>query len=245
MMWRTIAGMLAVWCVLAIAPAVIAGRVLQSGPGDSAIGWLAGIWIVGYICQFILFIVIGRRAPVGAGFGRLLAALVPWLADGVAPVSPWLVLPFAATVMGYAVWLCRAVYRVDVLRRDGIPATGVVLEVIRPALNVVLKNDKTRRTMRVQVLHPEGSEPYEARFDGVYTVGEIPEPGDRLAVRVDPTSPTRIEQILDEPVVRAPSNTPKLDPEAAARLHMLTTMRDRGDLTDAEYAAATRKLIDD
>jgi hypothetical protein len=243
MMFRTIAAISALWCVLAIVPALVAGYVLESGPGGSAIGWLAGIWIVGYICQFVLFVMLGRRAPVGTGFGRVLAAFVPWLADGVAPVSPWLVVPFAAIVIGYAVWLTKAVYRVDVLRRDGMWATGVVVQAIRPRLNVVLKNDKTRRTMRVHVIHPDGRSPYEARFDGVYTVGEIPEPGDRLTIRIDPTRPTHVEQVEGEPVVRSAANIPQLDARDAARLHTLTMMRDRGDLTDEEYSDATRRLL--
>jgi len=138
--------------------------------------------------------------------------------------------------------LTRAVYRLDVLRRDGIEARGRVLEVIRPALNAVVDRDHTRRTLRLDVNRSNDTPVYEAHVTAVFTLGEIPEPGDGLAVRVDPNHPQRIELIENEPVVRAAAD-PDVDARTSDRLRLLKTMRDRGDITEAEYSAAKDKLV--
>ncbi len=242
-MWRKIAALMALWCVLVIVPALIGARLLDEPAGKSSIGWIAGIWIAGYLCQFVLFIMIGRRSPCGTALGRVLAAIVPWLADWTALVSPWFVLPTAAIVIGYSAVLTRSVYQVDVLRRDGVEAAGVVLEVIRPALNVVIDNIRARRTMHLRVERLDGTPPYAAQFTGIFMLGEIPEPGDTLVIRVDPAQPQHIELIENEPILRASTNVPDLPPATAARLHRLTMMRDRGDLTDEEFATAKSQLF--
>lgn len=242
MMWRWIATSLAMWCALATAPALIAAQLLNSG--SDAVGWVAGVWVVGYIVQLLLFVIVGRRSPVGTGSGRILAALVPWLADWAALLSPWTVVPFAAILIGYSGWLSRAVYYVDTLRRDGIWGNGVVLQVIRPTLTVVMKNDKTRRRLRVRVEDVAAVPEYEAQFDATFTVGTIPEPGDIVAVRINPARLEHVELIEGEPVIRAAANILELNPHDAEQLHRLTTMRDRGDLTDEEFAAAKKRLLD-
>jgi len=252
-MWRKIAALTALWCVLIIVPALVAGGLLHRGPGNQHMGWVAGIWIVGYLAQFVLFIVIGRKSPCGTGPGKIIAALVPWLADWTTPVTPWSMLPTAVIVIGYSVFLTRSVYRLDVLRRDGLEARGVVLEVIRPKLNAVIDRDHARRTMRLRVDHSEGAPSdgtpsnntgaYEASLTAAFTLGEIPEPGDMVVVRVDPRDPQHIELVDDEPVVRAAANAPRADPKAAEQLRKLKTMRDRGDLTEAEYASAKQRLL--
>lgn len=242
MMWRPVVVLLAMWCIVASAPAVIAQHVLHTS--TDAIGWVAGLWIVGYIASLLLFVMVGRRSPVGTGVGRMLAALAPWLADWTALISPWCVLPFAAALVGYSYWLSKAVYQVDVLRRDGIWGRGVVLEVIRPTLTVVMKNDRTRRSVRVRVEGVDGIAPYEARFDATFTVGAIPEIGDTVAVLINPARVDHIELIDGEPVIRSAANVVDLNPHDAEQLHRLTTMRDRGDLTDSEYAAAKKRLLD-
>lgn len=239
-MWRSTAASLTMWCVLAIVPALIAAHLLHSG--SQAIGRLAGVWVVGYILQFLAFVIVGRRSPVGTGSGRILAALMPWFADWAALLSPWLVVPFAAIVIGYSGWLSRSVYQVDTLRRDGIWGSGVVLQVIRPTLNVVMKNDRTRRTVRVRV-EDLAVPAYEAQFDATFTVGAIPEPGDVVAVRVNPARVEQVELIEGEPVVRAAANMLDLNPHDADQLHRLTTMRDRGDLTDEEFTDAKKRLL--
>lgn len=240
-MWRKIAVLLALWCGLVIVPAVVAGLLLHRGSANQHMGWVAGIWIVGYLAQFVLFIKIGRKSPCGTGPGKIIAALVPWITDWTMPVSLWSIAPATVVVIGYSAYLTRAVYRLDVLRRDGIEASARVLEVIRPALNAVIDRDHARRTMRLEVNRSDGIPTYEARVTAAFTLGEIPDPGDGLVVRVDPNHPQRIELIENEPVIRGTAEL-DVDPQTSDRLRLLKTMRDRGDITEAEYAAAKAKL---
>lgn len=245
MKWRKITTLLAIWCLLVIVPAVIAARLLQLNrlTPNSHMGWIATIWIVGYVAQFVLFIVIGRKSPCRTGPGKLVAAFVPWLADWTAPVSLWLVLPAAIIVTGYSIWLSLSVHRLDILRRDGVTATGLVLEVVTPALNVVVDRDHVRRAIRLQVDRQDGTSRYEAGMNCVVALGEIPEPGDILAVRIHPSRPQHIEMIAGEPVLRAPANVLDVDPATADQLRRLRTMRDRGDLTEEEFASAKKQLL--
>lgn len=240
--WRRIAALTALWCVLIVVPAVVAGVLLHGGPREQHMGWVAGIWIVGYLAQFLLFIKIGRRSPCGTGPGKIIAALVPWLADWTTPVTLWSVLPAAIIVIGYSAYLTRAVYQLDVLRRDGIEARGRVLEVIRPGLNAVVDRDHARRTLRLEAHRPDGIPAYEARVTATFTLGEIPEPGDSVAIRIDPSHPQRIELIENEPVIRE-SADPAADPRTSDQLRLLKTMRDRGDITESEYTTARDKLV--
>ncbi len=243
-MWRTIAALSALWCVLIVVPALIAARVLaQSAPGTVK-AWVLGSWIVGYVAQFVVFLAISRRSPRSVLLGWFVASIVPWAADWTAPVSLWWLVLWAAVAIGYATWLVVQVSRVDRLRAGGQRGTGVVLAVIRPTFNVVATKDSSRRVLRLRVESADGSAAYEARLTATFTLGEIPEPDDRVAVRIDPARPDHIELIEDEPLQRACPPPADLDPEVADQLRKLTTMRDRGDLTDAEFATARKRLLD-
>ena len=82
-------------------------------------------------------------------------------------------------------------------------------------------------------------------------LGEIPSPGDRIPVMVDPAKPQRIEYDQTETSTRTASTTPakKLAASATGResigeeLERLASLHERGTLTDSEFAAAKRKLL--
>lgn len=243
-MWRGIAVLSALWCVLVVAPALIGAHLLAEASQVSQKGWALGVWVGGYVIQFVVFLQISRRAPRPVALGWLIASTVPWAADWTAPLSGWAVPVCAAIVAAYAVWLTVAVKRVDRLRGAGVRAWAVVLDVVRPALNVVVTKDSARRAMRVRVEPASGASPYDARITGTFTLGEVPEPGDRLAVLVDPADPQHIEAVPDEPIVRGTPVPDDLDAEAAESLRRLVTMRDRGDITDAEFSAAKKRLLE-
>ncbi|AQT80079.1 hypothetical protein B1R94_13650 [Mycolicibacterium litorale] len=245
MIWRTIAALSALWWVLIIAPAAVAARLLADAGPSLAKGWVLGIWIGGYVAQFLVFLAISRRSSHPVLLGWFVAAIVPWAADWTAPVSPWWLVVWALVVVAYVTWLVPAVARMDRLRARGVAGIGVVLEVIRPMFNAVVNKDRARRVLRVRVQTPHPTPAYEARLIATFTLGEIPEPGDRIAVRVDRDRPSLLEMIEDEPVQRAVSLPDDLAPQVAERLRRLTTMRDRGDLTDAEFASARRRLFED
>lgn len=243
-MWRTIAALSALWWVLIVAPALTATRLLDHAGATSAEGGVLAVWLGGYIAQFVVFLAISRRSPRPAVLGWVIASVVPWAADWTTPLSMWWLVLWTALVVGYAAWLVVEVSRVDQLRSGGVAASGVVLEVIRPTFNVVVNKDASRRVLRLRVERPDGTAPYEARVTATFTLGELPEADDRLAVRVDPTGPQLIELVEDEPIVRAAPQPDDLPPEVAERLQTLKTMRDRGDLTDSEFATARRRLLE-
>ncbi|MCX2929630.1 SHOCT domain-containing protein [Mycobacterium sp. CVI_P3] len=242
-MSRTIAGLSALWWVLIVVPALVGARMLDQAGSGPATGWVLGVWLAGYVAQFVVFLMMSRRAPLPVLPGWIISSVVPWAADWTAPLSPWWLGVWTAVVLGYASWLVVAVSRVDRLRRDGVRGAGIVLAVIRPMFNVVVNKDAGRRVLRLRIERSDGAPPYEAQLTGTFTLGEVPEPDDRVAVRVDPGRPNHVELIDDEPVLRAAPQPTDLEPDVAERLQMLKTMRDRGDLTEAEFATARERLL--
>ncbi len=206
---------------------------------------MLGVWLGGYVAQFVVFLAISRRSPRPALLGWVIASTVPWAADWTTPpLSVWWLALWSTVVLGYAAWLVVAVSRVDQLRSAGVSATGVVLEVIRPTFNVVVNKDASRRVLRLRIESSDGATPYEARVAATFTLGELPEADDRVSVRIDPARPQLVELIDDEPIVRAAPQRDDLPPELAERLQTLKTMRDRGDLTDTEFATARQRLLE-
>lgn len=243
MISRMIAGLAALWLVLIIVPALVAARLLPVAGDTAHKGWAVGIWVTGYVAQFLVFRAMSRRSPRPVGPGWVVASTIPWVADWTAPISRWAVAVCAAIVVAYAVWLVFAVYRVDRLRRGGLRGSAVILEVIRPMLNVVVNKDSARRVLRVSVEPADSTAPYETRLTATFILGDMPEAGDRLAVLIDPADPRHVEPIPGEPIERAAPVPQDLDADVAAQLHKLATMRDRGDLTDAEFSTAKRRLL--
>ncbi|BBY60801.1 hypothetical protein MSAR_39370 [Mycolicibacterium sarraceniae] len=243
-MWRTIATLSLLWCVLIVVPALIGSLMLDHVGSAASTGRVLGVWLVGYVAQFVVFLMISRRSPRPVLMGWFIASLVPWAADWTAPLSLWWLALWTALIAGYGVWLIGRVAELDQLRRDGVRGIGVVLEVIRPIFNVVVNKDAGRRVLRLSIELPSGTASYEARLTGTFILGEVPESEDRVAVRVDPHRPDRIELIEDEPILRAAPQPSDLEPEIAERLHTLKIMRDRGDLTDAEFATARERLLE-
>ena len=243
MISRTIAALAALWLVLIIVPALVAARLLPVAGDTAHKGWAVGIWVTGYVAQFLVFRAMARRSPRPVGWGWLVASTVPWAADWTAPLSLWAVAVCAAIVIGYAAWLVAAVHRVDRLRGAGLRGSAVVLEVIRPIVNGVVTKDSARRVLGVSVEPADGTTAYATRLAATFTFGDIPEAGDRLAVLIDPADPRHVEPIPDDPIERAAPIPEDLDAETAEQLRKLATMRDRGDLTDAEFATARKRLL--
>jgi hypothetical protein len=118
---RTVGLLLALWCVLAIAPALIIAVFIGVDTEDPS-GTVLLIWIAGYLIQIGVFLVITMKAGGGSFLGWLIASLVPWSANWAAPISPWWLIACAAVVAGYAGWFYRSLARSRSLQRDGVPA---------------------------------------------------------------------------------------------------------------------------
>jgi hypothetical protein len=198
-----------------------------------------------------VFFVIGRKSPHYPMLGWFLASIMPFAADWSAPASWWALVLCAAIVIGYATWLTRSVYEFDRLSRDGVRAKGVVIEVKRPLFNTVINNAYIRRTLRLRLERPDGTPAYEATIKGTFMFGEIPAPGARLSVLIDPLRPQHVEfastaatSSTNQPRVTRTAGRPQgLAPDVTAQLGKLTAMHRSGDLTDAEFAAAKQRLL--
>jgi hypothetical protein len=100
---------------------------------------------------------------------------------------------------------------------------------------------------------------YEGILKGLFMLGEIPSVGDRLALRVDPANPQHFDYDKASTSTSATAATASSAEErfnsgqedhAGARqrdladeLARLAGLRDRGVLTDEEFAAAKKKLL--
>jgi hypothetical protein len=115
---RSVGLLLALWCVLAIAPALIIAVFVGVDTEDPS-GTVLVIWIAGYLAQIGVFMVITMKAGGGSILAWVIASLVPWSANWAAPISPWWLLACAAIVAGYSWWFYRSLARSRSLQRDG------------------------------------------------------------------------------------------------------------------------------
>jgi hypothetical protein len=182
-----------------------------------------------------------------------IASLVPWAVDWTVPSSPWLLLPWAAVAIAVAAWIGRFSSRAQALQQRGIRATGTVLEVFKPWMNVVVNNVYIRRRLRLRIQRQDGSPAYEGILKGLFMLGEIPSVGDRLSLRVDPANPQHFD--YDEAstatataqaasAAASDSGDSRLsDSRLSDELARLADLHKRGALTDSEFAAAKKKLL--
>jgi hypothetical protein len=120
------------------------------------------------------------------------ASLLPWAIDWFLLASLWAGLPFVATATVVAVYLDLTRTSADLLQRDGLRATAVVMEVKKPLMNVVVNNIYVKRTLRLRIERDDHAPPYLASYTGLFTLGEVPERGAALQVVVDPKRPQRV-----------------------------------------------------
>jgi hypothetical protein len=98
---------------------------------------------------------------------------------------------------------------------------------------------RIRRTLRLRIERPDGAAPYEAVIKGTFMFGEIPVPGAKLSMMIDPLRPQHIEfasktatSEANQPrVTRTQAGLRGLAPDITVQLGKLTTMHRSGDLT--------------
>jgi hypothetical protein len=193
---RTTALLLAVWCVLLVAPSLIVVAVFTGADPNAAIaGPIFAIWIVGYLLQLGVFMAVTRKSNANGIPGWVLASVLPWVADWSAPVARWAPILCGLVAAAYACWFYFRLTRRDDVRRNGIPATGTVLEVKQPLMNMIVNSIYLRRTMRLRIQRADGAPAYEAKYTGTFMLGEIPTPGSVFDLRVDPDDPGHFEAV--------------------------------------------------
>jgi hypothetical protein len=247
-----IAGLLSAWCLLVVLPAWIVYVTFRGVDADTpVIGPAIAIWVVGYLLQLGVFMAATRKASTNAIAGWFLASTMPFVADWTVPVAPWSPIAIAAVVGAYAAWLYSGLSRSDDLQHNGIPATGTVLEVKKPLMNVVINSVYIRRSVVLRIQPSGGGPTYDATYSGTFMLGEIPGPGDVFNLRVDPKNPMHFEttdgSASDPPQQytrpQAPTSPPHDDPTIAEQLRQLDDMHHRGALTDDEFAAAKQRVL--
>ena len=251
---RKLYSVLTLWCVLLLAPGV------YEACGNSTLnGTLAAIWVVGYLAQFCLFMWMMNLVPEQKVLWWFIASMLPWFVDWTVPSSTWLLLPWTAVAIAVAYWIGRVTLLAQALQQRGIRATGTVLEVLKPWMNVVVNNVYIRRRLRLRIQRLDGTPAYEGIFKGLFMLGEIPSVGDRLTLRVDPANPQHFDYDKDSSSAAAAtaphSSAHSFDSGSSAEasesshtnlaheLSRLADLHQRGALTDSEFAAAKKKLL--
>lgn len=249
MKMRKIYILVILWWVLLIAPALLleAGLFGAFDMNKNISGTVALLWIVGYLVQFGMFMWLMSVAGEQRVLWWFGASLLPWAIDWTVPVSPLYFLAWIPVTIGQAYWIVRVAQQAESFLERGIRATGVVLEVLRPLMNVVINNVYIKRKVRLRIEREDGVPAYEGILNGTFMLGEIPSVGDRIPLLVDPAKPQRFEADEREDkanaaaIPKAQSVTQRGD--IAEQLEKLSSLRQRGALTEAEFQAAKRKLL--
>ena len=249
---RRLALLLTLWWALAVLPGVLLAAVGGLNLYGSVTGPIVLVWIVGYLAQLGAFMAASRATGRDNMLGWFIASLAPFAVDWSAPFAMLYPLLVALALAGYAWWMYHASAARKDLEQHGIPAVGVVLSVKDPVMNTIINGAYIRRTMQLRVERSDGTPPYEAKHSGTFMIGNIPSPGDRFNLRVDPTDPNRFEVVDgDAPVPSASSFAPQdwgsftapQDDSVANDLQKLADLHAGGQLTDAEFAAAKARLL--
>lgn len=241
--------LLAAWCLLVLAPGLVAlGLPATITRNSSAPGSLVILWLVGYLGQFGIFLwmmnIVGKQKIVW----WFVASLLPWAVDWTPPVSPWFLLLWVPVTIATAFWIAQVARQAELLQQHGIRAIGVVLEVFKPWMNVVVNNIYIRRKARIRIEREDGTPAYEAILKGLFMLGEVPSPGDRIRLLVDPANPQRFEhenETIPASAPRAQAASASVADRAsiADQLEKLANLRERGVLTASEFEAAKKKLL--
>lgn len=254
---RRVYVLLAAWCIFLIGPGmlVVSGVFGHFDRNSDISGLVIMAWVGGYLAQLMTFMwlmnIVGKQKILW----WFVASLLPWGIDWTLPVSPLYALLWVPVTIAMAGWVALVAQRADALQQGGIRATGVVLEVLKPWMNVVINSVYIRRKVRLRIEREDGAPSYEGILKGLFMLGEIPSAGDRLPLIVDPKNPQRFEyQQGADTQPAAPSHytaAPSHHAAASAtpqgsfadELTKLADLHDRGALTDSEFDAAKKKLL--
>jgi hypothetical protein len=236
--------LLAVWIALLIAPAVLEllGTFGHFDVNSSIGGAIIGVWIVGYLAQFGIFMWISRI--VDPGFPAWFAAsLLPWAIDWTTPVSPIFTCVFVAIAVLFALWIAAHGRREESLREHGVHATATVLQVYQPFMNVIVNGAYIKRKMRLRVEGVKNLPAYEATMSELFMFGDVPSVGDRIPLLVDPQDPQRFEYDDSAGASGTVSDDDIASESMADELGKLAKLHEQGVLNDDEFGAAKKKLL--
>lgn len=194
--------LLAGWWCAAVLPGLSMALLFPDDVLDGT-GPVFGVWIAGYVAQIVLFVGVSRRVRgvTTTVVLWLLAAVLPFGVDWGLGIGWWAVVACVLATTAVGAFVALLLSRAAALQRNGIRATARVLEVKEPRMNVVVNEVYIKRKLRVRIKRDDGAPSYEAWYDDLFMLGDLPRPGDSFRVVVDPKRPQRLEAV-DESVRR-------------------------------------------
>lgn len=243
---RGFAVLLAGWVVAVVLPGLVAATAWDIDTDSTNLGGPFGVWIVGYLVQLGLFMTASRRTKKNNVLAWIVASLLPWVCDWTTVPARWAAAPCAVVAILVAWRMYRSTASSEHLVQSGVPATGTVLEVVKPKLmNVVINNVYIMRKLRLRIERADGVTPYEAVLKGTFMLGEIPNVGDTMSLRVDPHNPKHFETVDGAPSAppKRSAETQSADGSVTDQLERLVQLRAAGSLTDEEFAQAKARVL--
>jgi hypothetical protein len=184
------------WVLLAICPAVFTTYGIIGAPvtlNSGITGASAGVWVAGWLLQFAAFFWLMALARKQNFIWWFVASGVTWAIDWTMGVSPVFAVLWTAVIIATAIWIAISERSYESLEEHGVRASGVVLQVYNPMMNVVVNNVYIKRKLRLRIERSDGAAPYEADYNGLFMLGEIPSAGDKIPLLVDPANPNHFQ----------------------------------------------------
>lgn len=187
--------LLAAWALLATVP----GLYITLGGGghfgtDTPIGGVALIaWIGGWLAQFAVFFWLMSLVRKQNMLWWFVSAGGTWAVDWLTPVSPILLVACPLAIVATAVWIGVAQHDYESLEEHGVHAKGVVLQVYQPMMNVVINGVYIKRKLHLRIERSDGAAAYEADYNGLFMIGDIPSVGDGIPLLVDSANPQHFQ----------------------------------------------------
>jgi hypothetical protein len=169
-------------------------------------------WGIGFVAALALFITIAKITDTTDLWPWLVASTLPWAVNVTVPNIPISIPVFVLAVGLFAGWIFRQASTSDRLQHVGVPGTGTVIALIEPRFTgAAVNNGYVRRSVRLRVERPDKVKTYEAVLRDLFRVEELPAPGDKIALRIDPADATRVAAV---PVARPeePAEEPTEEP---------------------------------
>lgn len=189
---RRLLTLLGAWAVAVLLPGIFAIPWAGRGMEEFQIPAYV-LWGVGFFVQLGLFNTIATMTGATDMAPWLVTSITPWVVNLTVPDNPMYIPVFILGVGLFAAWIYLRTAAADQLLHEGVVGTGTVIEVVEPkAFHVAVNNGYVRRSVRLTVERPDKHKTYEAVVRDLFKVDELPQPGDKVALRVDPEDATRV-----------------------------------------------------
>ena len=159
------------------------------------------VWGLGFFAALALFVAVAKMTQTTDMSPWLVASVMPWVVNLSVPDNPIYIPIFVVASGVFAAWIFLRSSATDRLLHEGLDGTGTVIEVIEPkAINAVVNNGYVHRSVRLTVERADKTKTYEAVLRDLFKVEELPSPGDKIPLRIDPEDAKRVAAVpVDKP----------------------------------------------